>query len=186
MDDVQLIDLYFARNEAALSETQTRYGKYLKTIARRIVRSEEDTDEIANDVYMALWRAIPPKRPDNLKAFIAKIARNLALARVQKDTRLKRGSGVIYEAIDELAETLPSGSTPAEELEAKELSGLISSYLRSQPLDKRNLFIQRYFYLLSMDDLSTQSGMSVSNVKVTLMRMRNSLREYLEKEGYRL
>jgi len=186
MDDMQLVDLYFARNEAALSETQSLYGRYMMSIARRIVDSEEDSQEIVNDVYMALWNAIPPTRPNNFKAFVARITRNLSLGRVQKDHALKRGAGVVTQAIDELSEVLPSGSDPASELEAKELSALISSFLRSQPTDKRNLFIQRYFYLLSMDELCFQSGLKKSNVKVSLMRMRNSLREYLEKEGYRI
>ena len=186
MDDMQLIDLYFARNEAALSETESRYGSYCLSVASRILPMRQDAEEVVNDVYLSLWKNIPPQRPDNFKAFIARVTRNTALTRLQREMRKKRGGGVFTEAIDELAEILPAGNSPEEVLEEKELSGLISKFLRQQPEEKRKLFIQRYFYLLSVEDLSAESGLTKSNVKVTLMRMRNNLQEYLEKEGYRI
>ncbi|MBO4390313.1 MAG: RNA polymerase sigma factor [Lachnospiraceae bacterium] len=186
MDDMQLIDLYFARNEAALSETESRYGSYCMSVASRILPLRQDAEEVVNDVYLSLWKAIPPERPDNFKAFVARVTRNAALTKLQHEKRQKRGGGVIPEAIDELAEVLPSGTDPQAVLEEKELSDLISRYLREQTVTKRKLFIQRYFYLLSIEDLSAESGLTKSNVKVTLMRMRNDLQEYLEKEGYKI
>ena len=184
MDDMQLSDLFFARNEAALSETQAQYGTYCMSVASRILPIRQDAEEVVNDVYLSLWNSIPPQRPENFKAYTARITRNLALTKLERETRQKRGGGVITEAIDELADVLPTGGDPSAELEGQELSDRISAFLREQPVEKRKLFVQRYFYLLSIDELSEQSGLSKSNVKVTLLRMREKLQEYLQKEGY--
>lgn len=184
MNDVKLINLFFARNEAALTETQARYGAYCMSIAARVLPTQQDAEEVLNDVWLSLWNAIPPQRPDNLKAYIGKITRNLALSKLQKETRIKRGGGVITEAIDELSEVLPSGSDPQADLEGKELSALISRFLREQPVERRKLFVQRYFYFLSVNDLHEETGMSKNNINVTLMRIRNKLQEFLKEEGY--
>ncbi|MBO7515946.1 MAG: RNA polymerase sigma factor [Lachnospiraceae bacterium] len=184
MEDVQLIDLFFARNEVALRETERSYGPYCTSIASRILPVKQDAEEVVNDVYLSLWNSIPPERPDNFKAYVAKITRNQALKKLQHETRKKRGGGVITESIDELAEVVPADGNFAEALEEKELAGCISRFLREQAPEKRKLFVQRYFYLLSIDELCRESGLKESNVKVTLMRMREKLQEYLQKEGY--
>lgn len=186
MDDVQLINLYFERSEAAIKETESKYGKYCMTIAGNVLHNREDSEEVVNDAYLALWNSIPPERPNCFKAFLAKITRNIALDKYEKQTAAKRGGGNADEAIDEFAEILPAKENTESEFFGRELTRHINAFLSGQTPERRKLFVRRYFYMSSIDEIAEAYGLGQSNVKVTLMRMREALKEYLKKEGYTL
>ncbi|MBP3238373.1 MAG: sigma-70 family RNA polymerase sigma factor [Lachnospiraceae bacterium] len=184
MDDVQLINLYFERSEAAITETENKYGKYCRTVVGNVLQNAEDAEEVMNDTYLAAWNAIPPAKPNCFKAFIGKIARNLALDRFKRENAQKRGGGEIVGLADELADVLPDKETTESAFEAKELTRHINEFLAAQPKDKRRIFVLRYWYMKSMDEIAESEGLGISNVKVSLMRLRQALKEHLKTEGY--
>lgn len=181
MDDSKIIELYWQRNEAAISQTHEKYGRYCHSIAYNILYSNEDAEECVNDTYVKTWEAIPPARPTKFSAFIGKITRNLALDRYDESKAQKRDGGII-EALDELAECIPDPQSE-EIADDGELGEAINGFLASLSKRKRIIFMKRYWYCCSVKDIACDLGMSESNVKVTLMRTRNDLREYLTRKG---
>lgn len=181
MEDNRIVDLYFERSETAISETSQKYGKYCHCIAYNILNSELDAEECVNDTYLRAWDAIPPARPRLLKSFLGRITRNLALDRYDREHAVKRG-GECEIALDELGECIPEsdGREMSDELAMKES---INRFLASLPKQTRIIFIRRYWYLISVADIASGMGLSVSNVKVILMRTRKKFKEHLEKEG---
>ena len=181
MDDSRILELYWAREQSAIAETEAKYGKYLNRIAFNILYSDEDAEECVNDTYVRAWDAMPPSRPDRLSAFLGKITRNIALDRYDA-RRAEKRSGNTELALDELGECIPD--TAVGELSDEiALRDAINGFLRSLPARTRIIFLRRYFYVCSISDIAQSLGMSESNVKVTLLRTRKRLKEHLEKEG---
>ena len=183
MEDQQIIDLYWARSQQAIAESELKYGPYCRSIARNVLGQEQDAEECVNDTWLRAWNAMPPQRPAVLSAFLGKLTRNLALDRFRHDHALKRGGSQTEVALHELEDCLSDSHSPDELLEAEETSRVISDFLRSQPEIDRRLFLRRYFYLDSMEALALRFGMSVSQVKSRLHRTRLKLKHTLEKEG---
>lgn len=181
MDDRAIIELYNKRDENAIGETQKKYGRYCHYIAYSILHSDEDSEECVNDTYMKVWNSIPPRSPERFSAFIGKITRNTALDRYAQNRAQKRDAGVEL-ALDELSECI-SDSADEEMTEELILKDAINRFLASLPKRTRIIFMRRYFYLLSIKEIAEGLGISESNVKVTLLRTREKMREYLEKEG---
>ena len=184
MQDQDIIALYFARNEAAITETAAKYGPYCYTVARNIVPAPEDAEECVNDTYLAAWNSMPPKKPDILRLFLAKITRSRAINRWKAQHAKKRGSDEVTLVLDELEECVAGGSDPEKEVLAAELSESIDAFLRTQPERERSLFIRRYFFTEAVDKIAQDYGMTAGNVSVTLHRTRKKLAEHLTKEGY--
>ena len=183
MDDKQILELYQKRSETAISETADKYGKYCYCIAYRILYDELDSEECVNDTYLRAWEAIPPQCPEKLSAFLGKITRNLALNRYKYYLREKRGNGQTALVIDELNECLPASNSTEESVEEKLLVELLNQFLYSLPPEKRNIFLRRYWYLSSIQEIAKDYGFSESKVKMILLRIRNKLSQVLEKEG---
>ena len=184
MDDSRIVDLYWQRNEQAIRETADKYGGYCMKISRNILSDIFDSEENVNDTYLQAWKSIPPYRPKSLKAFLGKLSRNLALNKYKAQRTRKRGSGEFAVSLDELSICTPSGITVEDELEIAALSKSINSFLYAQKTNMRNVFICRYFYCDSIEDISNRFGYSQSKIKSMLMRARARLRLHLEKEGY--
>ena len=183
MDDMRLIDLFFARNEAALSETESRYGSYCLSVASRILPMRQDAEEVVNDVYLSLWKTIPPQRPERMDAFLGKITRNLAIDRKRHGDAAKRGSGEYALAYQEIEPFLQSRDDPVEQMEAQELTEHIESFLLSLPVMERRVFLRRYWHFQSVGEISEQLGYSVSKTRTMLYRTRKKLRTYLKNRG---
>lgn len=183
MEDHQIIDLYWARSESALSETAGKYGKYCHYIAYGILHNDEDSEECVNDTYLRAWNSMPPHRPEKLSAFLGKIVRNLSLNRYELYTAEKRGGGQIALALDELEECIPAGSEVDLPVRENALVDAINRFLASMPAESRKLFMRRYWYFRSIKEIALEYGLSESKVKMTLLRARNSLKQFLEKEG---
>ena len=181
--DSEIIDLYFARDERAITETQSKYDRYLRTVSRKIIDSPEDVSECVNDTYLGAWNAIPPTKPNVLRIFLAKITRNLSIKKLRMANAEKRGGGEVALTLDELAECVADGSRIDAKLEAEELSGLIEVFLSKRSDSDRRIFICRYWYFDSIKDISERLGYTESKVKMTLKRTRDELREYLVAQG---
>ena len=200
MEDAAIIELYWARNEKAIRETDTKYGSYCRAIAHRIVKSTEDTEECVNDTYLHTWNAIPPARPDVLKLYLARIVRNLSFNRYKASHAAKRGGGEIGAALDELSECVAAaGSSGAVALEAagganispqeegviaSELQGCINAFVKSLPERDGNMFLHRYFFTESIGEIARRYGLTENNVSVILNRTRKKLKEHLATQGY--
>ena len=147
MEDTQIIDLYWERNEGAVTQTAAKYGSYCYRISYSILFNEEDAEECVNDTYMHAWNTMPPQRPGCLSAFLGRITRNISLNRYKQNHAEKRGGGQVALALSELEDCVPAATTVEQELEGKLLAQSISCFLRMQPERKRNIFIRRYWYL---------------------------------------
>ncbi len=186
MDDRQIIALYNERSEAALSETATKYGKYCRTIAYNILYNEEDSEECVNDTWLQAWEAIPPQYPNKLSAFLGKITRNLALNRYKQNAAKKRGGGQTMLVLEELAECVPGTDSTEAAAEEALLIEVLNRFLGELPREKRKMFVRRYWYLSSVKEIAEDFGLGESNVKMTLLRIREQLKSVLEKEGIML
>ncbi len=185
VEDTEIIKLYWDRNEDAIAQTQIKYERYIFKIAYNILYSEEDSYETANDTYLHAWNSIPPHKPDILSAFLAKIARRLAIDLYRKKNADKRGGGECEMSLQELAESgFEPGRSMENESEYQELGKAISSFLRTVSEEMRTVFVRRYFNCDSLKDICQMTGFSESKVKSMLFRTRNGLSEYLRKEGY--
>ncbi len=183
MEDSQIIDLYFARSEEAIAQTQNRYGGFCYKIAWNILSNQEDAQECTNDTYLTAWRNIPPTRPNCLCAYLGKITRHIALDRWRRSSAAKRGGGEAALALEELGECIPAKNSAEESLMQKELLRAMNAFLAGLPQAQRKLFVSRYWYLRSVAQLAEATGQSQSNVKTQLFRIRSRLKKYLEQEG---
>jgi RNA polymerase sigma-70 factor (ECF subfamily) len=183
MEDKLIVDLFWQRMENAIGEASKKYAGYCHSIAYRILRSNEDADECVNDTWLRAWNAIPPARPERLPAFLGKITRNLSLNRHEKMSAEKRGGGVVEIAIAELEGCLPSGTSVEDEIEEIHITEAVDRFLDALPEQARDVFVQRYWYLSSIADISADLGISENTVASMLFRTRNKLKQQLIKEG---
>ena len=183
MDDLQIIELYWARSESAIAETAHKYGPYCRFIAYHILHSEEDSEECVNDTYWKAWSAMPPQRPHQLRTFLGKITRNLSLNRYEKNAAEKRGAGQVPLALEELAECVPAPDSVERAVDDLALTQLLNEFLGGLPSETRRIFLRRYWYFCSVKEIAADFGISESKVKTTLFRTRNRLKQLLEKEG---
>ena len=182
-EDQQIVRLFFKRSEKAITYTRQKYGSLCISVARRILSDPRDAEECVNDTYLHAWNAIPPEKPDSLKAFLARITRNLALDRYDYNTADQRNTA-LTEAFEQLEPwlTVKTGESEAE-LDSAEINRVLNSFLRKQTLEARTLVLRRYWYGESIRGLAKAFHMSESMVKSSLFRTRNKLRKELEKEG---
>ena len=174
MDDKEIIALYFARSEEAIGESEKKYGAYCRTIAGNILPNRADAEECVSDTWLRAWGAIPPNRPERLGAFLGRITRNLAL------DRLRSNKGAVR---DELSECLTLGDPTAGMVDRVVLTAALDRFLAGLPQKKRKLFLRRYWYFSTVEELARDFGMSESSVKMTLLRLRRELRAQLKQEG---
>lgn len=183
MDDAGIIGLLFRRSEVGIRELEARFGLGCMAIARNILGNEEDAKECVNDVWLGAWNAIPPSRPDPLRAFIYRICRNQAVKRYRRD-RAKRRNCSYDAALEELEGTLECFESLEDTLSARELSGLLDTFLDGLRERDRALFLRRYWYGDAVGDIARAFGMTANAVSVRLSRIRQRLREFLIGEGY--
>lgn len=186
MDDNEIIQLYFDRDEGAIVETSGKYGCYCSSIARNILKSREDAGECVNDTYLRAWNVIPPNRPVMFRAFLGKLTRDTSFNQYKKMNADKRGNRQIAVILDELAECVSGGTEPYQELDKSELMKAINAFLESLPQKKRVMFVCRYWYSDSVTDITKRCGMSENSVSVNLNCLRKRLRNYLLERGFEL
>lgn len=181
MDDKKIIELYFRRDEAAIKETSDKYGRLCLYIAKNILENELDAEECVNDAYLRTWQSIPPNNPKSLGAYISKITRNLALDKYSAATSKKRNSSGDV-AFSELEAVLCDESeAPDDEIIMKEC---INSFLYSLDKKKRVVFVQRYFYMCTLEEIAKENGIKMINLKVMLYRLREKFKQHLMLYGF--
>ena len=183
MDDSQIVDLYWKRQDKAISETKKKYGRYLFSIAQHILMQHEDAEESVNDTYLGAWNSIPPHRPAVLSTYLGKITRRLALKKHRMNTAEKRGGTEAALSLDEVADCIPSNHTIDEQLDNRELVSILNDFLSELPETQRKVFVCRYWYCDSIAQIAQRFAWSESNVKMTLLRTREKLKLRLKKEG---
>ncbi|MBR0164091.1 MAG: sigma-70 family RNA polymerase sigma factor [Lachnospiraceae bacterium] len=184
MEDARIIELYFARNESAIQCTIEKYGAYCLAVARRILNSAEDAEECTSDTWMQAWQAIPPAKPVFLRAFLAKITRNLAINRFHAARAQKRGSGETDLVLEELSEVIGDAKSVEDEVITRELRSILDAFVRTLPEREGNLFIRRYFFTESVKEIAKRYGLKEGNVSVILNRTRGKLKDVLKDAGY--
>lgn len=182
MDDNKIIELYWEREEDAIRETSLKYGRLCAHIARNILSSYEDSEECVNDTYLAVWNAIPDKRPSRFSAFVSRITRNLALKKFEYISAAKRNPAAVT-SLEELGDCVSGTDSVESEVETRRIERTIDKFLWRQGEEKRNIFIRRYWYFDSIESICKSTGFTQSKVKSMLHEMRKKLRIFLESEG---
>lgn len=185
MNDAQIIDLYFARSEMAIQETDRKYGSYCYTIAYNILANREDSEESVSDTYFSAWNVIPPQKPSKLATFLGKITRNISISRWRKCNAKKRGNGEMEIALDELEECVSGEQSIEDAILRKEAAAVLNRFVASLSADERKVFLCRYWYVNSLEEIAGKTGFSVGKVKSMLFRLRKRLGVRLEQEGLR-
>ncbi len=180
MEDLNIVALYWERNQQAIEETERQYGKLCHHIAYRILENREEAEECVNDTFLRAWNTIPPQRPTHLGAFLGKITRCLALDRYRQNTAQKRGGSHVTLLLDELAECTPSCETVADDLQLKDL---LNRFLGSLSAVSRRLFVLRYWYAYSTEEIGKMEGIRPKTVATSLFRTREKLKQFLQEEG---
>lgn len=183
MNDASIIELLFERNEKAIEEMKQSYEKLCFYIVGNILSQKEDQEECVNSAYMDVWSSIPPKRPDNLKVYLCKLVKNCALNRKKYNSAAKRNSDFSV-SLDELSECIPDGKSIEKTISDEQLGVAISGFLRDQPEKYRKVFVRRYWYSETVEDIAAFYDMNVKTVATYLFRVRKKLKAFLQKEGF--
>ena len=183
LSDEQIIELYFAREERAIAETDKKYCQYLHTVAYSILANDQDAEECLQDTYLRVWHAIPPQRPSIFHAFLAKITRNLSLNRLKTANRQKRVPSEASVSLQELEECVSDEDSLARQLQSAAIARAINRYLDGVSDRRMYVFISRYFYALTIPQIAKRLSCSASSVNRELAEIRRELRIELEKEG---
>jgi RNA polymerase sigma-70 factor (ECF subfamily) len=183
LNDASIIELLWERDEQAVSEMKKSYEKLCFHVAGGILSQQEDREECVNTAYMDVWRSIPPNRPASLKNYLCRLVKNAALNILKYNNADKRCPEMAV-SLDELSECIPAGKSIEDSIAAEQLGAAISSFLRTQPEKHRKVFVRRYWYSESIEEIARFYGMNEKTVATYLFRIRKKLKEYLQKEGY--
>jgi RNA polymerase sigma-70 factor (ECF subfamily) len=183
VNDRAILALFEQRKENAIAETNRAYGGLLHTVAEHILGDSRDAEECVSDTLMKAWLSIPPEKPRSLRAYLAKIARNLALNRYAAERAQMRGGGAIPAALDELAECIPAQDNTEQVLDKIALRTALEAFLDKIPEQHAKIFMRRYFSVMEIGEIAAELDLSENTVKSVLRRTRAKLQSYLEKEG---
>jgi len=183
MEDQEIIALYISRNEKAIDETEKAYGQYCRTVAFNILCNNEDAEEAVNETWLGAWNSIPPAIPKVLRLYLARITRNICTKIVRSAKTVKRGNGETDIIFDEISECIHGHDNTQDIIEARELSVFLNSFVESLSETERKIFIRRYWFFETTEQISKQYGFSASKVKSMLLRTRKKLKTKLEKAG---
>lgn len=186
LPDEKIIELYWERNEQAIRETDLKYGRYLLSVAYNILHDSRDCEECQNDTYLGTWNAIPPNRPGFFQAFLTKILRRVSINLYKQKHREKRIPSELTVSLEEFGDTLRDDSSADESIDASEVGRIISDFLRNQSEKRRLIFVFRYYYADSVENIAGMLGITPRTVYNDLTALREGLKQRLEEEGYEL
>lgn len=183
MEDKDIIALYWDRSETAITETDRKYGRLCRKISLGIVEDRRDSEEVVNDSWLALWNALPPEWPKLFKAYVCRVVKNLSLKRWNYNHAKKR-DGTLEQSLEELRDCAGNGPALDEEVLKEELAADISRFLESLSERNREFFLERYWFVLPLEEIARKNGVTKKAASMRLTRIREQLKEYLRKEGY--
>ena len=182
MDDSRIVELFFERSEQAIAGLSEKYGALCLRIAENITGSRQDAEECVNDAYLAVWDTVPPEKPNSLAGYVCRITRNIAVKKYRSNTAKKRGGA--YDAVfEEICECIPSPDSVEDEIVSRELTRMIDGFLETLDKESRVMFVRRYWYSDTVEQLSSMFGMSKHAVSVRLSRIREKLKKHLAQKG---
>ncbi len=184
MEDQEIVALFWKRDESAIQETSKKYGMYCYSIAYRILKNHEDSEESVNDTYVDAWHSMPPHKPSLLSTFLGKITRRIAIDKWRASRAEKRGNGEMSLVWDELEECIASENDIDTEIDRKQLAQTVNAFMKTLSDSERKVFVCRYFYMDPLESICKKFGFSEGKVKSMLFRTREKLRVYLQKEGF--
>jgi len=184
MDDTNIIALYWERNERAIAETDFKYSRYLFSIAYNIVHDKQDCEECLNDTYIGAWNAMPPSKPNVLKAFLTTITRRIAIKRYHSNTRQRRIPSEMTVSLSELEDFIAGDGDVDADFDADRLGHIISEFVHSLSDRRQFIFISRYYVSEPVNTIARDLHLSRSMVNKELASIRKTLKEKLVKEGY--
>lgn len=179
--DIRIIELFTSRSKEAVSALSKKYEKLCRSISYNILRNKEDAEECVNDTYLKVWDSIPPAKPDNLTAYVCRIARNISLDKLRYNLRSRR-NGSTDALLSELSECIPSMDN-VEESADDTLKNAITDFLDGLSDRDRNIFVRRYFFCDDVKSISKRLGVTETNVTTILNRTRNNLKKFLTDNG---
>ena len=183
MEDLAIVDLYWARDERAIAESDSKYGRMLSSLSYSLTSSHQDAEECVNDTYIAAWNSMPEDRPEFLGAYLSKIVRRISISRFRSEHRQKRGGSGTDIVLDELGECIPDSWDVQADFENGRLRGVLNDFIGSLPRERRDVFVLRYFCSKSVGEIADQLGLGQGKVKTMLHRTRLALKQLLEEEG---
>jgi RNA polymerase sigma-70 factor (ECF subfamily) len=181
VEDASIIALFIERDEKAIAELDAKYGALCRGLIGRILNDRRDAEECLNDLYMRMWRSIPPAEPKNLEAFAAKAARNEALMIIRRDVSKRGAAGV---PLSEIAESLPAPESVEDGVIAAALTEEIDRFLKKKGAEKRGIFLRRYWFFDTVKEIAERYRTNEDRVNSILFRLRKELKGHLEKEGF--
>lgn len=181
-EDQRLVAMFESRDEQAIAEAEKTYGGFCYSIAYRILQNDQDAEECVNDAMLRIWNAIPPARPDSLRAFVITLTRRLALDQYDTHHAVKRGRGQTDVPLEALSGSLTSDADPVRTAEQNMLREALGRFLSGLPKDTRIMFVERYWYMLSVREIAENHGIGQSRVKMSLARTRKKLETFLKEE----
>ena len=184
MTDREIIELYTRRDERALRETQTAYGKYCEKIALNVLGDIEEARECANDALLKAWENIPPDDPRIFSAYLAAITRNIAISRYRYENAEKRGKSTVPLVLDDLADIIPSGTSVERTAEHREMIAEINRFLGGLPEINRTVFVLRFYMFEDIPDIAKRTGLRKREISAMLYRTKKQIKKHLEEEGY--
>ncbi len=182
MEDGQIVELYWQREEDAIRVTEQKYGGFCRRLSMNILHSFQDSEECVNDAYGRCWDTMPPQRPASLRAYLGVIIRNLSISRYRAGRAQKRYGGAEV-LLSELSECVPAPENVQRTVEAAELGERISQWLEELAPEDRALFIRRYWNGDAVKTLAGELGARPNAVTKRLLRLREALRKNLEEQG---
>lgn len=182
MNDKSILSLFTKRDEQGIREASRAYGGLLRTVAMHVLGDSRDAEECVSDTMLKAWNSIPPAAPKYLRAYLAKLTRNIALNRYESEHAQMRGGGEIPVALDELTECIPARDNTERVLDRLALAAALDDFLKALPAQHAKIFMRRYFTLMDAGEIAAELGISENTVKSILRRTRAKLHDFLEKE----
>lgn len=183
LEDNEIIELFWSRNESAIDETDIKYGKYLLAIAYNVLNDTLDSEECLNDTYLSVWNSIPPTRPNVLRAFLTTVMRRVAVNRYHSNSKKSAVPSEMTHSLSEM-EYFLSLCDAESDFDTRQLGQIISEYLRSITSRRRYIFMSRYYVFKTVKQIAKDLGLSVSMINKELVIIKNGLKEKLGSEGY--
>ncbi|MDD2511075.1 MAG: sigma-70 family RNA polymerase sigma factor [Syntrophomonas sp.] len=154
-----------------------QYKAYIFAIILRFVSNPEDAQDIAQEVFLQLYRSLPECQPDHLKTWIGRVTTNKAI-----DWKRKRARQLALLESDMERQATPAvmDMGPEQMLVQKEREASIKELCRGLPPRYSGVIIKYYFENKPYQEIAREEGISLKTVESRLYRARRLLRERWE------